>query len=438
MMGTTPGRVVTGQLLDFTDDPAIAGTPALRHESDGALVIDGSGRIVWRGARTDLPDDARTLPRDDHGDRLILPGFIDNHVHFPQVRMLAAPGTDLLDWLERFTFAEEARYADRNHAAGFAEIFLDRLIANGTTTAVAYGSSHRVSAEALFEAAARRGMGLHAGKVMMDTGAPAAVTDTPESAYEDSAALIAAWHGTGRQRYAITLRFALTSSEAQMAACGTLVREHPGCVFQTHLSESEGEIRSVADRFPWAKDYTDVYDRFGLLTDRALFGHGIHLSERECGRLAEAGSTVVHCPTSNTFLGSGLFDIAHIRRPDRPVRFALATDIGGGTSFSMLATMGEAYKVAMLKGRRFSAVDAFHAATRGNADVLGQLDEIGVLEAGRWADLVVLDPRATPVLAARNALSEGVEDVLFALMLLGDDRAVAASYLAGVRHHGTT
>lgn len=427
-------RVLTGQLLDFSDDPRTAShAEAVRYESSGALVVDDAGRVAWRGPVSALPHAARDLPVDDHGECLILPGFIDTHVHFPQVRMLAAPGTDLLDWLARFTFAEEARYADRAHGEGFAEMFLNRLIANGTTTAVAYGSSHKVSAEVLFAAAARRGMALHVGKVMMDTSAPDAVTDTPQSGYDDSASLIAAWHRRGRQRYAITLRFAITSSDAQMEACAALLREHPDCLFQTHLSESAGEIQAVADRFTWATDYTDVYDRFGLLTGMGLFGHGIHLSERECARLSEVGATVVHCPTSNTFLGSGLFDVDHIRDARRPVGFGLATDIGGGTSYSMLVTMGEAYKVAMLKGRRIGPFDAFHAATRGNAIALKQQDEIGGLAAGMMADIAVLDPRATPILAARHDLSDSLEDVLFALMLLGDDRAVRATYVAGRR-----
>lgn len=425
--------VLTGQILDFVDDPRMASArDAVRHETRGALVLDmESGRILWRGDRHALPEEMKGLPRTDFGDCLILPGFIDTHVHFPQARMLAAPGADLLDWLARFTFKEEARYADFRHAAPAAENFLDRLIAHGTTTVVAYGSSHKTSVEALFRAAEARGMNLHAGKVMMDIGAPKTVTDTPEAGIRDSVDLIADWHGRGRLHYAITLRFAVTSTEAQMEACGGLLAGHGDCVFQTHLSESPGEIAAVAERFPWAKDYTDVYDRFGLLREKALFGHGIHLSERECARLSEAAATVVHCPTSNTFLGSGLFDIDHIGAPARPVSIGLATDIGGGTSFSMLHTMGEAHKVAMLKGRKLPVLEAFHMATRGNAVTIGQQSELGGLEPGMWADLTVLDPRATPVLSARHGLSESLEDMLFALMMLGDDRAVRATYVAG-------
>ncbi len=428
----TWARVITGQLLDFVDDPRTA--PAdrtVRHVARGAVVIDDRGRIAWRGDLADLPTVAADLPRDDQGDKLVLPGFIDTHVHFPQMRMLAAPGADLLDWLARFTFAEEARYADRAHAAAAAETFLDRLLAHGTTTAVAYGSSHATSVDTLFEASRRRGMAMAAGKVMMDCNAPESVTDTAETGVRESADLIERWHGRDRMIYAITLRFAVTSTEAQMAACGALLKDHPDCLFQTHISESAGEIAAVVRQFPWARDYTDVYDHFGLITGQGLFGHGIHLSERECARLAETGGTVVHCPTSNTFLGSGLFDIDHVADPRRPVGLGLATDIGGGTSYSMMVTMGEAHKVAMLKGRRLPPFEAFHMATRGNARSIGAEAEIGTLEPGSVADLVILDPEATPVLAARHPLSESLEDVLFALMLVGDDRAVAETYVAG-------
>lgn len=425
-------RVLTGDLLDFRDDPRTASrADAVRHQPDGAIAIDGDGRIAWRGALADMPIAFKDLPRDDYWGCLILPGLIDTHTHFPQVRMLAAPGKDLLDWLNRFTFAEEARYCDRTHAAAAAETFLDRFLANGTTTAVAYASSHKQSAEMLFEAAERRRMAMHVGKVMMDCGAPREVLDTPEDGARETEELIQAWHRKGRQGYAITLRFAVTSTEAQLAACGELVAAYPDCAFQTHLSESAGEIAAVAERFPWAKDYTDVYDRYGLLTDRGLFGHAIHLSERECARLSETGSIAVHCPTSNTFLGSGLFDIDHIAKAGRPVRVGLATDVGGGTSYSMLVTMGEAHKVAILNGRAMPPLEAFHMATRGNAIALKQETEIGTLEPGSMADIAVLDPVATPVLASRHELSETLEDVLFALMLLGDDRAVRATYVAG-------
>ena len=432
MNGTRTGRVVRGAVLTYEDDPARAGAArAVRFFRRGAVAVGGDGRIAWRGPAGRLPSRYRTLPADDHGASLVLPGFIDAHIHFPQYRMLAAPGRDLLDWLNRFTFREEGRYASPGHARAAAERFLDRLVEHGTTSAVVFSSVHRGAAEALFAAAERRGHAIVSGKTMMDRNAPAAVRDDPESGARDTEALVERWHRRGRLRCAVTVRFAVTSSEAQLRAAGALAAAHPDCHVHSHLSESEEEIALVGRLFPWATDYTDVYDRFGLLGPRSVFAHGIHLSERECARLHETGSMVVHCPTANTFLGSGLFDGARLARPERPVRLGIGTDIGGGTSYSMLATLGEAYKVAMLSGRKPGVHELFHAATRGNALHLGLGDEIGTVDAGRWADLVVLDPEATPVLRDRHALSEGLEDTLFALAILGDDRAVRATYVAG-------
>lgn len=424
-------KLLIGRTLTYTDDPAVAGGEAVRYEERGAVAIGDDGRIAWAGALADLPAAHAALPREDFGHRIITAGLVDAHIHFPQYRMLAAPGRDLLDWLERFTFPEEGRFADRSHAEAAAEIFLDRLFANGTTAALVFSSVHAQAADALFAAAEARGMALATGKTLMDRNAPAGVRDDPETGGRESAALIARWHGRGRLRYAISPRFAITSTEAQLAVAGDLLRAHPDCLMQTHLSESRREIDTVAALFPNDRDYTAVYDRFGLIGPTSLFAHGIHLSEAECARLSASGSAVVHCPTSNTFLGSGLFDLDHLGDARRPVRFGLATDIGGGTSYSMLATMGEGYKVAMLKGRRLSGTRALYLATLGNARLLNMDAEIGSLAAGRYADLVVLDPRATPVMAARDDLSESLEDRLFALAVLGDDRAVAATYVAG-------
>jgi guanine deaminase len=434
---TGSAKVVLGGTLGFLDDPADVGeAESHRFEEQGALVVGPDGRIVWSGDRADLPENFARLPREDYGTAIVLPGFIDAHVHFPQHRMLAAPGVDLLDWLKRFTFQEEARYADRTHAHAAAEAFLDTLIAHGTTSAAAFSSVHAEATDALFSAARDRGMALVAGKTMMDRNAPEEVRDEAEQSARDSEALIDRWHGTDRLRYAITPRFAFTSTEAQLAACGALVAAHPDVMLQTHLAESSGEIEEVRRLFPWSKDYTEVYDHFGLLGSRSLFAHGIHLSERECARLHETGSVIVHCPTSNSFLGSGLFDIDHVGDRRRPIRLSVATDIGGGTSYSLLATLGEAYKVARLAGRRLGSLRAFYLATLGNARALGLEAEIGSLEPGRFADLVVLDPCATPVLARRQELSESLADVLFSLMLLGDDRAVRATYVAGARLKG--
>ena len=424
--------VIRGMLVDFVTDPWDTDPEtSVRCNHRGALVVDDSGRVLWRGGFPELPAAYRGLPCDDHGESLVLPGLIDAHVHFPQYRMLAAPAEDLLDWLNRFTFAEEGRYGTVEHATETAELFLDRLLAHGTTTAVVYSSVHKVATEALFEAARRRGVAMIAGKTMMDRNAPPAVCDDAESGARESAELIETWHRNERLRYAITLRFAVTSTEAQLAAAGELCRQFTHCIVQTHLSESEGEIALVRELFPWSEDYTDVYDRYGLLGPRSLFGHGIHLSERELARLHESGSTIVHCPTSNNFLGSGLFDMRRARDTRRPVDVALASDVGGGTSYSMLQTMAEGYKVARLNGCKLSAQALFHLVTLGNARRLHLDDEIGNFEPGKWADVVVLDPRATPVLAARHELSESLEDILFALMMLGDDRTVSATYIAG-------
>ena len=427
-------RVVRGAVLTYRDDPAVAGPRrAVRFHRKGAVAVDADGRITWRGPAGRLPERFRDLPSDDHGDALVLPGFIDAHIHFPQYRMLAAPGSDLLDWLNRFTFPEESRYASATHARAAAELFLDRLVQHGTTAALVFSSVHAGAANALFAAAERRGHAIVSGKTMMDRNAPEALRDDPVSGARESEALLARWHRRARLRYAITVRFAVTSTEAQLRAAGELAATHPDCHVHSHLSETEDELALVRRLFPWAADYTDVYDRFGLLGPRSVFAHGVHLSERECARLHETASSVVHCPTANTFLGSGLFDAAHVGREDRPVRIGIATDVGGGTSYSMLHTLGEAYKVAMLGGRTPGAHELFHLATRGNAVNLGLDDEIGSLEPGRWADVVVLDPAATPVLEARHALSESLEDTLFALAILGDDRAVRATYIAGRR-----
>jgi guanine deaminase len=423
-------RVIKGQTLSFGASHA-----DVRHETRGAIAIGDDGTILWSGPQPLLPHSFRQAPADDHGDLIVMPGFIDAHLHFPQYRMLAAPGKDLLDWLTRFTFPEESQYADETYAAMAAEVFLTRLFQHGTTSALAFCSVHKTCAEALFAAAEKRNMALVTGKTLMDRNAIPAVQDDPETGARESAELYRAWHGRGRLRYAVTPRFAITSSEAQLRLSGELLKDLPDALMQTHISESASEIAFVKALFPNAKDYTDVYDGFGLLGERSLLAHGIHLSDRECARLSETGSTIVHCATSNTFLGSGLMSMPHLRKPGRPVHIGLATDVGGGTSYSMLATLGETYKVQMLAGYKPSATELFRMATLGNAERLHIGHETGSIETGKFADLVVLDPRATPVLASRQELSTSLEDVLFSLMILGDDRAVRATYVAGRKVH---
>lgn len=416
--------LIKGQLISFTDETVV-------HHETGAVLIDAAGRIQFAGDASVLTAVDKLLPCHDYGPKLLLPGFIDPHIHFPQYRMLAAPGIDLLDWLRRFTFPEESRYGDAAHAEKAAEIFLDCLLRHGTTSALAFCSVHRTCADVLFAAAEKRGMALATGKTLMDRNAIPEVQDDPESAARDSKWLYERWHNKGRLRHAVSPRFAITSSDAQLKVAGELLQELEGSLMQTHLSESPGEIAMVKKLFPKARDYTDVYDQVGLLGPQSLFAHGIHLSERECARLSETGSSIIHCPTSNLFLGSGLMSMAKLRGNARPINLGLATDIGGGTSYSMLRTMAEAYKVQMLLGYKPSAVELFRMSTLGNAKRLHMQDEIGSLETTKYADLIVLDPQATPELSARHDLSESLEDMLFALMILGDERAVAATYVAG-------
>ena len=418
-------KVIRGQLVSFAAD----GT--LEHEAKAALVVGADGRIAWRGAFSNMPQQYAALSVEDHGDCLMLPGFVDAHIHFPQYRMLAAPAKDLLEWLNRYTFPEESRYADEAYATAAADVFLQRLFAHGTTSALAFCSVHRTCADALFAAAEKRNMALVTGKTMMDRNAIPAVQDTAEQGAIDTEALYQKWHGKGRLRYAVTPRFAVTSTEAQLAVSGELLKSLPNALMQTHISESPGEIAFVKELFPWSKDYTDVYDRYGLLSDRSLYAHGIHLSERECARFSESGSSVIHCATSNAFLGSGIMRMPYMRDGKRPVHLGLATDVGGGTSYSMLTTLGETYKLQMLAGYKPSAVELFHMATRGNAERLRIDHETGSLDVGKFADIVVLDPEATAVLKNRQELSQSIEDVLFSLMILGDDRAIRATYVAG-------
>jgi guanine deaminase len=422
-------RAVRGRLAWFP------GPDEAREIADGVVVV-GSGGLIERVGEASalLPDLPPGTPVDDWRPCLVVPGLVDAHAHYPQTRVIASYGTQLLDWLHRYTFPEEQRYADPAHAAAGASFFLGELLRNGTTTAAVYCTVHPQSAEAFFAEAGRRRLRMVAGKVMMDRDAPPGLLDTAERGYRESLELADRWHGVGRLGYAVTPRFAVTSTEAQLEAAGALLRDRPGLWLQTHLAENRAEIATVAERFPWARDYADVYDRFGLLGPRSVLGHCIHLSARERSRLAATGSVAAFCPTSNLFIGSGLFDLAATR--DAGVRTALATDVGGGTSYSMLRTAAEAYKVLQLQGQNLHPFAAFHLMTRGNALALGLADRIGALEPGLEADLAVLDPAATPAMAHRMERGDDGDDLaaaLFALVTLGDDRAVRATYVLGER-----
>ena len=417
--------LIRGRVLSFHADPAEV-EDAFTYIEDGALLVDG-GRIAAVGDYADLRREGLTVI--DHRPHLILPGFIDPHLHFPQVQVVASWGAQLLDWLRDYTFPAEARFADPDHAERMAGAFCDMLIAHGTTTACAFASVHPGSVDALFAAAEARGMAVLGGKVMMDRNAIPAVQDTAQQSYDDTKALIARWQGRGRLTYAITPRFAITSTPEQLAAAGALVAEHPDLPMQTHLSENLAEIDFTLSLYPQARDYLDVYDRFGLLGPRSLMGHSIHLSEREIARMAETGTRAIHCPTSNLFLGSGLFDESGLRNAG--VVTGVATDIGGGTSYSMLQTLNEAYKVLQMRGQNLPALQAFHWATRGNAIALGMEDRIGSLAVGSDADLMVLDARATPAMALRAETVGTLAEELFLLQIMGDDRAVVETYIAG-------
>jgi guanine deaminase len=428
-------RAVRGRLLSFTDDPAVVGDPSSHRYIDDGLLLIEAGHIVAAGpALSLLPSVPAGTPVDAYPGQLVLPGFIDTHIHYPQTQVIASYGAQLLDWLERYTFVEEQKFADAGHAARIARFFIDELLRNGTTTAAVYCTVHPQSVEAFFAEAERRNTRMIAGKVMMDRNAPAALTDTAEAGYRDSKALLEKWHGRGRQLYAVTPRFAITSTEAQLEAAGALLREHPDAYLQTHLSENLDEIETVRRLFPRAMSYTDVYDRFGLLGPRSIFGHCLHLDEAELGRLSATRSVAAFCPTSNLFVGSGLFDLARLRAPARPVRVSLATDVGGGTSYSMLRTAAEAYKALQLRGQSLPALQAFYMMTLGNARALGLEHRIGALAPGREADIVVLDARASPALRHRMETVDGdLAEELFVLMTLGDDRTVRATYVAGER-----
>lgn len=413
------------ELLSVPEDPAQGG--AVLHQEDGLLVVE-NGLVVAFGAFADLaPRFAGVAIERISG--LVVPGFVDTHIHYPQTDRIAAHGAQLLEWLERHIFPAEAAFADRGHADPVAAFFLDELLRNGTTSALVFATVHAASVDALFEAALARDMRLVSGKVLMDLG-PATLHDSVEGGRAESEALIARWRGRGRLGYAVTPRFALTSSDAQLAGAGDLVAAHPEVLLHTHLAENPGEIAAVAGRFPSARDYLDVYDRFGLVGPRSVFAHCIHLDDRAMARMGEAGASIAFCPTSNLFLGSGLFDLA--RADAHGVKLGIGTDVGAGTSFSILATLGEAYKVCQLRGASLDPFRALHLATAGGARTLGLGDRIGGLQPGQEADFVVLDMAATPLLARRTA-GASLAERLFALQILGDDRAIAATYLAGRR-----
>lgn len=422
-MGLTGYRA---ELLSVPHDPRSAGNAAIVHRPDGLLVVE-EGRIVAEGDFETVAARFPSLTVEHFSGKLIVPGFVDTHIHYSQVDQIAAYGHQLLDWLEQHIFPAEAAFSDPAHAREAASFFLDELLRNGTTTALVFPTVHEGSVDALFEAAERRDMRIISGKVLMDLG-PTHLRDGVGGGRAESEDLIARWRGRGRLGYAVIPRFALTSSDAQLRMSGELLAAHPDALLHTHLAENLAEIAAVAERFADAPDYLSVYERFGLVGRRSVFAHCVHLEAAALGRMAQAGAAAALCPTSNLFLGSGLFDLDRLDAVG--VRVGFGTDVGAGTSFSMLATLREAYKVCQLRGAALDPFRALHLATAGGAAILGLGDRVGALEVGMEADFVVLDPAATPLLARRTA-GKDLTERLFALQILGDDRAVQATYLAG-------
>ncbi len=411
-------KVLRGRVLTFTD------ADTYRYFEDGMVVVE-NGLITGVGDYMAVGDDEII----DHRPHLIMAGFIDTHNHFPQMQVIGSYGAQLLEWLNNYTFPEETKFSDPAHSTRLAGLYFDEMLRNGTTTPVAYCSVHKTSAEAYFTEAKRRNIRAIGGKVLMDRNAPDGVLDTPQSGLDDTEDLIAKWHGNGRALYAISPRFAITSTPEQLEMAQALVAAHPDCYVQTHLSENKDEIAYTMELYPDHPDYLGIYEHYGLLGSKTLLGHSIYLSERERSVMADTNSVAVFCPTSNLFIGSGLFDEETTRNDG--IRIAVATDIGGGTSYSMLRTMDEAYKVCQLQGQNLPPLYAFYLMTLGNARALGLEAQIGTLETGTEADIVILNASATPAAALRMETVETLAEELFVLQTLGDDRAIVETYVAG-------
>ncbi len=422
---------ILADLLDFRADPGLADphSPAVRWRPAHWLLIDAAGRIA--AVQPEAPgDDWLKL---DRSGQLLMPGFIDTHVHSPQLDVIASWGTELLDWLERYTFPAEARHADPAFAQAAAALFLDALLAHGSTSAVVFPTVHLASTEALFEAARERGMRLVTGKVLMDRHAPEALRDDVVQAERDCRALIARWHGVGRLAYAVTPRFAVTSSPAQLAMAGRLLADHPGVYLQTHVAENRAEVAWIAELFPEARSYLDVYAGHGLLTERSVLAHGIWLDDADRRLLHQTGAQIAFCPSSNLFLGSGLFGWR--QAAEQGVNVSLASDVGGGTSLAMLRNLADGYKLQAMAGQRLSAWALLHAATRGAAQALQLGHEIGSFEPGLMADACLWDWAVGPVALRRDGLARELHERVFAWMMLGDERNLVESWVGGVRRY---
>jgi guanine deaminase len=434
---------IRGPLLDFVADPFyVDESESVRYVPDGLIVIE-QGKVKACGDYASLRSQYPTIPITAYPDQLMLPGFIDSHIHYPQTEMIGAYGTQLMEWLERYTFPTEAKFKDADYARKIAAFFLDELLRNGTTTALVLTTIFPQSVEVLFEEAQRRNMRLIAGQVLMTRQAPDFLLNPAQTAYEQTRSQIQQWHGNGRLLYAITPRFAITSTPEELHLAGTLKQEFPDVYVHTHLSENRQEIAFTAELFPNSKDYLHVYEQYGLVGDRSIFAHCIHLDDAQFQRLSAVGATIAFCPTANLFLGSGLFKLHQAKSVDYPVKVSLGTDVGGGTSFSMLQTMSDAYKMMQLQGQSLSVFKAFYLATLGAAKALAIDDKVGNFAVGKEADFIVLDFQATPLMALRNPNPQAqsladLAEKAFAMMILGDDRAVKATYIAGELAYSST
>ncbi|MBW2417781.1 MAG: guanine deaminase [Deltaproteobacteria bacterium] len=436
VQGIVSSRALRGSMLSFSGDPFAHDLAEVMHYEEDALIWIEAGRIrdVGPAARlaAQLPPDLEVV---EYRDSLILPGFVDCHVHYPQTRMIGAFGERLVDWLEKYAFPAEQSFGDAAHGREAARVFLAECLRAGTTTAAVYCTVHPESVEAFFEESHRLDMRNIAGKLLMDRNAPEPLLDTPQRGYDESKKLLERWHGKGRQLYGITPRFVPTSTPEQLEMAGALWREFPGSYLQSHVSESVAELQWVAELHPESSGYLDLYDRHGLLGPRSIYAHAVHLSEAELRRCHEAGSAIAHCPSSNFFLGSGCFDLANAKQSARRLRVGLGTDVGAGTSLSLLETLNEAYKAAQLCGASLGPAHAFYLATRGGAEALCLEDRVGSIAPGMEADLVVLDLRSTPLIDYRMRYVEDLLETLFVQLTLGDDRAIRATYLAGALAH---
>lgn len=417
------------RILHFTDTPDTVTGAGVEYFSDGVLLIE-NGRIKSLASADTMASSGFDLQQCQHfPEQLIMPGFIDSHIHYPQTDVIACYGEQLLDWLTNFTFPTELKFSDPEFAAAAAEQFLQLLLENGTTTAMVYTTVFAQSCAAFFHAAREKNLRMIAGKVMMDRNAPAGLLDTVEASERDCRKLIETWHCQGRLHYALTPRFAPTSTPAQLKLVGKLYQSYPELYLQTHLSENHREIAWIKQLFPEACDYLDIYDSFGLLGPRSVFGHGLHLSNRELARLADSQSSIAFCPTSNLFLGSGLLDMARIERAQVPL--SIATDVGGGTSFSLLRTLAEAYKILQLQGQTLHPLKGLYMATLGNARALHLDSQIGNFGKGKEADFILLNLAATHLQQLRQNNTSDLAQTLFALMTLGDEHNIARTYIMG-------